>query len=80
MNLFNDLGTVPVTGRLYIKYNNCFIPSNQTGQDVADEFEKLKDLLHQVFFHSNSLGIKVEDFICKGNHPLYKEVHKVLKE
>ena len=42
------LGTIPVTGDLYIKWGSHFIKTNKTGQEVADQVQSLQDRIKEL--------------------------------
>jgi len=60
------LGTIPVTGDLYIKWGSHFIKTNKTGQEVADQVQSLQD------------RIKTTEVNSQINYDLWKQTEAEL--
>jgi len=50
------LGTIEANGRLYVKIMGNYIPTEQTGKEVADKFQSLKESAQKQAYES---GIQI---------------------
>ena len=74
------LGTIPVTGDLYIKWGSHFIKTNKTGQEVADQVQSLQDRIkeleaelgrHREYLQEANLMYDFKEW-CKADDELLK--------